>query len=495
MLLKTAPAFGLLNTQVDNRIPFGSSQLKGGNGLVAVCAAKYSDDCEASINEQINRQMWTAVVVGARVRPNDEMEKMSKERNMLFEKYSKEVEVLKEEVKDMLVVNDAGGGKSASEKMVLIDALERLGVSYLFEKEIEENLEAMFKNFEDNSHVFHDDLFMVSLHFRVFRQHGYNLSSSIFKKFTNGNGVFKETICNDMMGMLSLYEATYLKVHGEDILDEAFHFTKVGLESLKPHLSPRLGEHVAHALYQPLHRDIPRLQARYYISFYENDPSRNEKVLRLAKIDFNRLQMLHKQELSHLIRWWKDLDIRPHIPYARDRIVECFLSGVSNYFEPQYAFPRSIHSKSMILISAFDDTYDAYGTYEELKLFTNAVQRWDDMDAIDRLPTYMKGFYAAVQKFFGQLHEEMSKQDQTYAVRYLEEAGFSLMGQQQTQNTCNPHPHPRNNHHSQATRNQVATLLSPDEQPQPPIDHEKSHQTLFLLQAQPIQSTSHKMAE
>ncbi|KAH7845066.1 hypothetical protein Vadar_018587 [Vaccinium darrowii] len=340
----------------------------------------------------------------------------------LFEKYSKEVEVLKEEVKDMLVVNDAGGGKSASEKMVLIDALERLGVSYLFEKEIEENLEDMFKNFEDNSHVFHDDLFMVSLHFRVFRQHGYNLSSSIFKKFTNGNGVFKETICNDMMGMLSLYEATYLKVHGEDILDEAFHFTKVGLESLKPHLSPHLGEHVTHALYQPLHRDIPRLQARYYISFYENDPSRNEKLLRLAKIDFNRLQMLHKQELSDLIRWWKDLDIRPHIPYARDRIVECFLSGVSNYFEPQYAFPRSIHSKSMILISAFDDTYDAYGTYEELRLFTNAVQRWDDMDAIDRLPTYMKGFYAAVQKFFGQLHEEMSKQEQTYAVRYLEEA-------------------------------------------------------------------------
>ncbi|XP_058192597.1 valerianol synthase TPS1A-like [Rhododendron vialii] len=99
----------------------------------------------------------------------------------LLGKCSKEVEVLKEEVKDMLVLDhdDVGGGKSGAEKMVLIDALERHGVSYLFQKEIEELLENMFPKYEEYySHVFHDNLFMVSLHFRVFRQHGYDLSSS-----------------------------------------------------------------------------------------------------------------------------------------------------------------------------------------------------------------------------------------------------------------------------------------------------------------------------
>ncbi|KAF7124526.1 hypothetical protein RHSIM_Rhsim12G0120800 [Rhododendron simsii] len=98
----------------------------------------------------------------------------------LLEKYNKEVEMLKEEVKDMLVLDHddvGGGGKSGAEKLVLIDALERLGVSYLFEKEIEELLENMFRKFEEYSHVFHDNLFMVSLHFRVFRQHGYDLST------------------------------------------------------------------------------------------------------------------------------------------------------------------------------------------------------------------------------------------------------------------------------------------------------------------------------
>ncbi|KAG5522232.1 hypothetical protein RHGRI_034422 [Rhododendron griersonianum] len=216
----------------------------------------------------------------------------------LLEKYSKEVEVLKEEVKDMLVLDDIG-----AETMVLIDALERLGVSYLFQKEIEELLENMFPKFEEYSHVFHDNLFMVSLHFRVFRQHGYDLSSDAFERFTDSNGEFKETISNDVMGMLSLYEATFLKTHGEDILDKAFCFTKTGLESFKPqYLSSNLAEQVTHALYQPLQRGIPRVEARHYISVYEKDASRNEKLLRLAKIDFNQVQMLHKEELCHISR-------------------------------------------------------------------------------------------------------------------------------------------------------------------------------------------------
>ena len=44
----------------------------------------------------------------------------------------------------------------------------------------------------------------------------------------------------DGKGMLSLYEAAYLRVHGEDILDEALVFTTTHLELVASHLSPRL---------------------------------------------------------------------------------------------------------------------------------------------------------------------------------------------------------------------------------------------------------------
>ena len=42
-------------------------------------------------------------------------------------------------------------------------------------------------------------------------------------------------------------------------------------------------------------------------------------------------------------RWWKDLDFATKLPFARDRIVECYFWIVSVYFEPQYSLARKIH--------------------------------------------------------------------------------------------------------------------------------------------------------
>ena len=64
------------------------------------------------------------------------------------------------------------------------------------------------------------------------------------------------------------------------------------------------------------------------------------------------------------------------MPYARDRVVETyiwFLLGVS--YEPNLAFGRIFTSKVVCIISIIDDTFDAYGTFEELTLFTEAVTR------------------------------------------------------------------------------------------------------------------------
>ena len=44
----------------------------------------------------------------------------------------------------------------------------------------------------------------------------------------------------DAQDLLSLYEAAYLRVHGEDILEEALEVTKTKLAELVPHLAPSL---------------------------------------------------------------------------------------------------------------------------------------------------------------------------------------------------------------------------------------------------------------
>jgi len=75
----------------------------------------------------------------------------------------------------------------------------------------------------------------------------------MFTKFKDDKGNFKESLNNDAQGMLSLYEATHLRVHGEDILDEALVFTTTHFESVASHLSPPLAAQVSHALKQPIY--------------------------------------------------------------------------------------------------------------------------------------------------------------------------------------------------------------------------------------------------
>ncbi|KAL2466456.1 Alpha-humulene/(-)-(E)-beta-caryophyllene synthase [Abeliophyllum distichum] len=334
----------------------------------------------------------------------------------LADKYDKEIEGFKSEVRSIITAP----GNEMEKTMNLIETLERLGISYHFADEIEELLERFFNlntNYEDEAY----DLYTVALHFRLFRQHGHRISCAVFNKFIDDNGKFKETIKSDARGLLSLYEASYLRVHEEDILEEALSFTTDNLKTMAPHLSSPLGKQVAHSLVQCIHFGNPRIEARNFISIYQEDESKNKMLLQFAKLDYNSLQMLHKKELYEVSRWWKDLDLVTKLPYARDRVVECFFWAMGVYHEPQYSVARIMLTKTIAMTSIIDDTYDAYGVVEELEIFTEAIQRWD-INEIDRLPEYIKPFYSALLNLYEQFDEELSKEGRSYAVYYAKEA-------------------------------------------------------------------------
>ncbi|KAL7124214.1 hypothetical protein ABFS83_14G033400 [Erythranthe nasuta] len=332
------------------------------------------------------------------------------------EEYSEGIQVLKNEVWTMLKAKET----KIFDGLNLIDTIERLGISYHFEDEIEEKLQQFFNmntNYEDETY----DLYTVSLHFRVFRQHGHRISSDIFRKFKDGEGKFKEVIKSDAKGLLSLYEASYLRVHEEDILEDALVFATSNLKSIAPNLSSPLREHVFHALVQPLHFGNPRIEARNFISFYEQDENKNETLLRFAKWDYNLLQALHKDELREVSRWWKELDLASKLPYARDRVVECYFWAMGVYHEPQYSRARVMLTKTIIMTSIIDDTYDAYGVIEELNIFTDAIEKWD-ISQIDRLPEYIKPLYTALLDLYAQFEKELVQEGRSYAITYAKES-------------------------------------------------------------------------
>lgn len=56
--------------------------------------------------------------------------------------------------------------------------------------------------------------------------------------------------------------------------------------------------------------------------------------------------------------------------------MECYFWILGVYFEPKYSMIRSFMTKMIALASVIDDIYDVYGTLEELKLFTDAIERY-----------------------------------------------------------------------------------------------------------------------
>ncbi|KAL1831183.1 hypothetical protein ACET3Z_000834 [Daucus carota] len=304
------------------------------------------------------------------------------------------------------------------ELICLIDDIQRLGLSYHFEAEIEDS----FIDYYGTKN--NDNLHDVALSFRLLRQQGHNVSSDVFSRFQDSNGKFKEELAKDVRGMLSLFEASHLRVHGESILEDSLEFTTSHLNSyLDSNPNVPLADLVCRSFKYPLRKSFNRMVARYYISIYQKLEWHKQVLLELAKCDFNLVQKVHQNELACITRWWKDLDFTNRLPFARDRVVECYFWITGVYFEPRYAAARKFLTKVISLTSIIDDIYDVYdGTPEELVQLTDAIDKWD-MSIIDELPEYMRYAYKPLLDVFAEAEEEIAKEGlPTFGVDYAKDS-------------------------------------------------------------------------
>nr|AGW18160.1 terpene synthase 3 [Copaifera langsdorffii] len=335
------------------------------------------------------------------------------------------VGVLKEEVRRMLV---SSVNHNFSRKLDFIDSIQRLGVSYHFQHEIDEALKQIHDSFTNNGIITPSDhdLHSIALLFRLLRQQGYHVSSGIFIQYKDQNGNFNEKLRNDVRGMLSLYEAAQLRIDGDDILAEALDFTSTQLKLLSSQLGPSLVTEVEHSLRLPLHKTLPRIEARHYMSFYQDDPSHNEILLTFAKLDFDMLQKLHQNEIGNITKWWKKSDCARRVPYGRDRLVESYFWPLSISHEPQYSIARSITGKLVAVLALLDDTYDAYGTVQELELFTEAIKRWD-ASLINFHPEGMKAVFGIITELCNEIESVIANEGKlNFITEHVKHAIYNL---------------------------------------------------------------------
>ncbi|CAH8361308.1 unnamed protein product [Eruca vesicaria subsp. sativa] len=334
----------------------------------------------------------------------------------LKEKHS----TLKGAVKEAFMVSKV----NPIENIKFIDALCRLGVSYHFEIDTIEQLGNLFDSLDINRLIQHDecDLYTVGLLFQVFRQFGFKVSPDVFEKFKGEDGKFKGDLVADASGILSLYEASQWNTHGEDIIDQALDFSssllkELSFESIPQHLAVR----IKNALKHPYHKGISRIETRKYISYYAAEEKHDAVLLEFAKIDFNMLQRLHRQELACVTRWYDEMEIKSKVTYTRHRIAEGYLWSLGAYFEPQYSQARIKTAIALILFTILDDTYDAYGTVKELEIFTDAIQKWLPTPP-NMIPESMKYVYRIMVDFYDKLEEELENEGRSGCGFHLKKA-------------------------------------------------------------------------
>ncbi|XP_068669054.1 (-)-alpha-terpineol synthase-like [Aristolochia californica] len=300
----------------------------------------------------------------------------------------------------------------------LVDTLERFGLGYLFRDKINGVLRAILSSYHGGTKT-DLDLYSTALLLRLSRQNGIMVEEDVFSRFMDEKGSFKASLCRDTKGNLSLYDASFLALEGEPILDEARAFSTKNLkDDLKGSLQEELKNKVVHALESPFHWSVTSLEARWFIEAYGKSDDKNPKLLELAKLAYNMRQAQYQIELKPASRWWTNTTVPHKLSFSRDRLAECFLWGLAMTHLPEYGYTRFVLTQVSQLITTIDDTYDLYGSIDELERFTDVIESANEV-AYTSLKEQGWNIVPCLRKLWADLCKANQKEAKWYNEGYM----------------------------------------------------------------------------
>uniref|UniRef100_A0A3Q7GIS4 Uncharacterized protein n=1 Tax=Solanum lycopersicum TaxID=4081 RepID=A0A3Q7GIS4_SOLLC len=269
--------------------------------------------------------------------------------------------------------------------LVLVDTLQRMGIEYHFQEEIESILHKEY----DQSACFlkYQTPFDVSLCFKLLRQEGYHVSADVFKKFKNSD----DSLRQDISGLIGLYEAAQLGVEGKHILDEVAKFSSDHLNACLAHNdSCDQATIIKETLKYPYHKSLASYKAKSFINNFKGINGCGRTTLQeLANIHYSIKREIHQHELIQISRWWRSLGLAEDLKLLRDQPLKWYAWPMAMITDPIISQQRIEIAKCFSFIYVIDDIFDIYGTVEGLALFTQAINRWE-LDVMVDLSEYMR---------------------------------------------------------------------------------------------------------
>eukprot|EP01018_Ginkgo_biloba_P029167 Gb_39147 [translate_table: standard] len=211
--------------------------------------------------------------------------------------------------------------------LLMVDNVERLGIDRHFQKEIKVVLDYVYRYWNEKGidlgkERIIGDLNTNALGLRTLRLHRYNVSSAyVLENFKDENREFFCSIGHsrrDVRSMLNLYRASHVAFPEEKIMEDARIFTteylQKALTKCEVLSDKNLSTEIKYALEYPWKCSVPRWEARNHIDVYGTDDAwlhknlfrmsyvSNQKILELARLDFNIVQSQHQIELKLLSR-------------------------------------------------------------------------------------------------------------------------------------------------------------------------------------------------
>ncbi|XP_026450814.1 ent-copalyl diphosphate synthase, chloroplastic-like [Papaver somniferum] len=278
------------------------------------------------------------------------------------------------------------------ERIWVVDRLDRLGISRYFQTEIRDCVDYVERYWTEhgvcwsrNSKV--ADIDDTALGFRILRLHGRDVSCDVFRHFKKGDDFycFHGQSTSAVTGMFNLYRASQVMFPGENILQQAKHYSTTFLRKKQVSnelldkwiITKDLPGEVGYALEVPWYASLPRIETRFYVEQYggENDVwigktlyrmsnVNSNQYLELAKIDFNNCQALHQLECQEIQKWYNECKLE-QFGVEKDTLLQSYFLATANIFSAERSAERLAWTQTAVLMKAVSSYFETIAIAEQ----------------------------------------------------------------------------------------------------------------------------------